>query len=156
MAVGEEMLAIWQRVGDPSMRPLTVRDQRRAQLKKFLSSYEWRDSHGQAIVAPPFNLRLAYSFSSNLSSTEFRGHTQAPINGAESEISAADDSQTLMWPPRNYGHILGLLNNLQMSHLFVVALSLQPPASRKHLISNATACSTNGTACRTQKVELLN
>lgn len=118
LKIAEEMVVIWRRTETPGIKRTTVRDHRRAQLSDFLLGFEWCDAEGKVIYTPPFPLRLSGS-----GKRENPNQINTSDGEQENEFEARDSMAELAWPPRQFASIVGLMRNLQMAHLFVVAMS---------------------------------
>jgi hypothetical protein len=95
-------------------------------IEDYLSSYEWKDSSGQAIVSPPIVLRLAYTQSRSTGlSAPLKSDGSMEEEEEEEEENAENVSiEHLDWPPRKFHHVKGLMYSVQLAHLFVVTMSL--------------------------------
>ncbi|MDQ0140971.1 hypothetical protein [Cupriavidus necator] len=108
LAIAKEIQRIWECTEDVALKPRSVLVRRRRQLAKFLSGYVWRDSQGRTIYEPPFKIRL---------------NQQGKNSNVSKKAAKAPTATILEWPPGTFVDILGLMQNLQLAHLFVVALS---------------------------------
>ncbi|WP_124909640.1 tyrosine-type recombinase/integrase [Burkholderia cepacia] len=103
LTIAGEIVALWARTDNGTDEPDSVLASRRKLLPEYLANFVWRDSRGQVFSEPPFQIKLS-------------GNTNAKVRKRVAE-------ENLHWPPRSFTHILGLLNNVQMAHLFAVSLS---------------------------------
>jgi integrase len=133
LTIAQEIQSIWHRTDDLTLKPTSVRYQREMQLEEYLRSYVWRDSQGSIISVPPFFIRLAQSGKKRkkqsgknsivcITATEDLAETEEDSLDKD-EIVMLDSSENFAWPPKSFAQIMGLLNNVQLAHLFVVALS---------------------------------
>ncbi len=112
LQVADEVRTIWSKTANLALEPGGIAKRRRVAVAKLLKAHSWRDSAGEAIEVPPFAFRLpSLGKNSQVSRLVVRG---------KSVVRAAD------WPPRTLVDVLGLMNLLQMAHVFVTELSLAP------------------------------
>ncbi|EIF28723.1 phage integrase family protein [Burkholderia sp. Ch1-1] len=103
LIVAGEIIALWARTDNGTDKPKAVLARRRKLLPEYLADFVWKDSQGRVIARPPFEIKLSRN-------------TDVRVRKRVAE-------ENLHWPPRTFAHILGLLNNVQLAHLFVVGLS---------------------------------
>jgi integrase len=127
--VATEIRMIWHKTADASANPETIRKKRSRLLSDYLKDFIWIDGNGKTIEAPPFVLRMSqHGKASNLGrSTKTQNLNSAglfedstPRTQVESQITK---TRLIYWPPRTFADIIGLMSNVQMAHLFVIALS---------------------------------
>lgn len=124
LSVATEIQSIWQQTADHRLTPHGVRDRRRTQLKKFLSSYVWRDGQGSIVTAPPFTLRLTrQGKNSNVRRKVVKAMASGDLEERDCDVVGTARAGKVEWPPRTFGDIMGLMHNVQLAHLFVVSLS---------------------------------
>jgi len=119
LTVGKQVQALWETSTTPEVTPHAERYRRHQNLRKFLDVYEWHDSTGNPIAKPPFVIRFAQK------GKHGRTHPSATVDVNE-------------WPPKTFIDIMGLMQCLQLAHLFVVALSMG--GRRSELLSLTRSC----------------
>lgn len=105
LIIASEIIALWARTDNGTDHPKSVLARRRQLLPEYLAAFVWKDSQGRVITKPPFQIKLSRNTGQRERERE----------------SVAEENYD--WPPRTFANILGLLNNVQLAHLFVVSLS---------------------------------
>jgi integrase len=126
--VGQAIEKIWEGTSDPALTAAQLRRRRASEVTSFLKSYVWRDSTGTAFERPPFPIRLTQHGTRRTQKLKPK-QQQAPSD------TDSDAVKLLAWPPTKFGEVMGLMHNVQLAHLFVVAMST---AGRKSETVNLT------------------
>jgi integrase len=138
ISIAHKIIEIWKETEDPSILSYSVGERRRSILRTYLKSYVWLDAEGGKIVAPPFTLRL-----SRFGRTTEGADRQIEIISENTESENGDSKQTteIVWPPASFAEVMGLINNAQLAHLFVVTLSTG--ARKSEIVSLKRTCITH-------------
>lgn len=106
LRIGQALLKIWNETDKHHWAPITIRDNRRTAVRRYLATFEWRETSGHSIERPPFPLTLPKE------------------KGFSTRHQISNGSDELRWPPQTYTDVMGLLGVIQSAHIFVVLLSM--------------------------------
>lgn len=115
LQVTAQIREIWLKPDDKSVSPARIAQRRDEALRKVLTEHAWINTDGQPILPPPFTLRHGRD-----------GKGSLEPSGAGSIVHDATDARTgsAYWHPRTLADVIFLLKLVQMSHFFVVGLSM--------------------------------
>jgi len=116
LRIAESIPKLWKDTDDLNVGPSAIAHRRRKLLQEYLKTFDWRDSSGSPIERPPFNLHLS-ALGAEASDDDDVTHVESGEGNAEQA------SRSLVWPPRNFAHVMGLLATLQRAHLFIAMMS---------------------------------
>lgn len=123
--------SIWLKTDDPSLEPVQVENRRKTQVANFLKQFDWRDSAGQSISAPPFAVYMRRGGNPKTS--------RSSDDGLDVDAGKADEPvDGIAWPPHTAREIFALANAVQLAHLFVVALPMA--ARRSEIVTLERSC----------------
>lgn len=137
IAIAHKIIEIWKETEDSSILSYSIGERRRSILRTYLKTYAWLDADGQKIIAPPFTLRL-----SRFGRTAEGADRQVEIitKNTDNENWHFTQATEIVWPPASFAEIMGLINNAQLAHLFVVTLSTG--ARKSEILSLKRTCIT--------------
>lgn len=115
LQVTAEIREIWMRPDDQSVSPARIAQRRDEAVRKVLAEHAWLTPDGQPIVPPPFALRHGRDGKGSLEANG-AGHTVKDV--------VAPSVGSAYWHPRTLVDVIFMLKLVQMSHFFVVGLSM--------------------------------
>lgn len=112
--LGQTFVKIWESTNGPLLTASQLFRLRKSAVSALLESYVWRDRTGIPFDHPPFPLRLTKHGKNQSRKTK----SAEPLNDSEPHAVTL-----LTWPPKTFAAVMGLMHNVQLAHLFVVAMS---------------------------------
>jgi len=108
LAIAEQIVVLWKESLQQGWVMSSVISYRQEKISEMLTRHRWLDEQGVPFMSIPFELNLP-------GATGFEASSIADIEG---------NNTALLWPPKNFRDVKGLLGAVQMAHYFVIALSM--------------------------------